>query len=98
MASRKTKTTRGVSLIRRESVGAGLILLAAAAVLAVAPGQKKMEPIGATAETTVPVVNYVVASPRAFLMGVPIDGTKESALIGAVENFPRANGTLEIPC
>jgi hypothetical protein len=85
-------------MVRKEWVGAGwMLLVTTAAVLAVDAGQKKEDPAGATAKASVPVVNYVVASPRAFLMGVPIEGAKEWAMIGAAENFPRANGTLEIP-
>ncbi len=30
-------------------------------------------------------------------MGVPVEGSNEVAMIGAAENFPRADGTLEIP-
>lgn len=30
-------------------------------------------------------------------MGVPVEGSTDLAMIGAAENFPRADGTLEIP-
>lgn len=77
---------------------AGLVLLVTGTVvLAATPAQKKEEPVAPAAEVAVSVVNYVVASPRTFLMGVPIEGSNELAMIGAAENFPRADGTLEIP-
>ena len=38
--------------------------------------------------------NDVLASPRAFLMGAPIEGRARTAMIGAAEDFPRALGTL----
>ena len=42
------------------------------------------------------VVNHVLASPRAFSIGAPIEGSEETAMIGAAENSPRADGTPEI--
>jgi hypothetical protein len=38
--------------------------------------------------------NDVLASPRAFLMGAPIEGRETTAMIGAAENLPRAQGTF----
>jgi hypothetical protein len=42
-------------------------------------------------------VNDLMASPRAFWMGAPIDGRAGTARIGAAENFPRAHGDRAIP-
>jgi hypothetical protein len=66
------------------------------AVSAATPIQKE-DPVAPAAEVAMSVVNYVMASPRAFLMGVPVEGSNDLAMIGAAENFPRADGTLEIP-
>jgi hypothetical protein len=86
-----------VCVARKELVGVGLILpVAGASVRAAEPVQKKGS-IGATAKEAVPVVNYVMTSPRVLLMGKPIEGTDELAMIGAAENFPCADGILEIP-
>jgi hypothetical protein len=71
------------------------VLIAGAAVLAADP-VKKDDSIRIAEEIT-SVMTYVVASPRAFLMGVPIEGSDDLAMIGAAENFTRADGTLEIP-
>jgi len=85
-------------MLRRGWIGAGLVLLlAVTTALAVEPELKK-ELIGVAAEeVSVPVVSYVVASPRAFLMSAPIEGTDETYVSAAAENFPRPDGTLEVP-
>jgi hypothetical protein len=81
---------------RSKWFGAGLAVLIAGAVFA-GEAIQKQEPIQAAAEQVVSVMTYAVASPRAFLMGVPVEGSNDLAMIGAAENFARANGTLEIP-
>ena len=84
-------------MARKELVGVGRIRpVAGAAGLAVERIQRKGS-IGATVEEAVPVVNYVTASPRVFLMGAPIEGTDELAMIGAGENFPCADAIRNIP-
>jgi hypothetical protein len=72
-----------------------MLLATLAAVVAMDPVQKK-EDIGSR-ESLLVAMNYVMASPRAFLMNVPMEGTTEWAMIGALENFPRADGNVEIP-
>lgn len=84
-------------MVRREWFGAGLVLLIAGATVFAGEAAQKQDSIKAAAEETVSVMTYAMASPRAFLMGVPVDGTNELAMIGAAENFPRADGVLEIP-
>jgi hypothetical protein len=83
-------------MVRSNWFGAGLVLLVAGAVFA-GEAMQKPEPIRVAAEPTVSVMTYAVASPRAFLVGVPVEGSNDLAMIGAAENFPRADGTLEIP-
>ena len=83
-------------MVRSNWFGAGLVLLVAGATFA-AEATKKPEPIQVAAEQIVSVMTYAMASPRAFLMGVPVEGSTDLAMIGAAENFPRADGTLEIP-
>jgi len=75
---------------------AGLAVLIAGAAVSAADVVKKEEPISAAAEVT-SVITYAMASPRAFLMGIPIEGSDDVGMIGAAENFARADGTLEIP-
>jgi len=83
-------------MARSEWFGAGMaILIAGAAVLAADP-VKKDDSIKVAGEIT-STMTYTVASPRAFLMGVPVEGSNDLAMIGAAENFTRADGTLEIP-
>lgn len=83
-------------MARSEWFGAGMaILIAGAAVLAADP-VKKDDSIKIAEEIT-SSITYTVASPRAFLMGVPVEGSNDLAMIGAAENFTRADGTLEIP-
>ena len=41
--------------------------------------------------------NDVLASPRAFLIGAPIEGRARTAMIGAAENLPRTRGTVTSP-
>ncbi len=41
--------------------------------------------------------NDVLASPRAFSIGAPIEGRADTAMIGAAANFPRPHGVLVIP-
>jgi hypothetical protein len=41
--------------------------------------------------------NDVLASPRAFSIGAPIEGRERTAMIGAADNFPRAPGTFAGP-
>jgi hypothetical protein len=41
--------------------------------------------------------NDVLASPRAFSIGAPIEGRERTAMIGAAENFPRAQGIIASP-
>ena len=41
--------------------------------------------------------NNVLASPRAFSLGAPIEGRERTAMIGAAENFPYAQGTFASP-
>ncbi len=83
-------------MLRREWFGAGWVLLIAGTV-ALAAGVQKEDPVAPAAEGVTSVLNYIVASPRAFLMGFPVEGSDEPAMIGAAENFPRTDGTLEIP-
>lgn len=78
-------------------MGVGLMLLVTAAAIAAAEPVQKQERIEMQADDPIPIVNYVMASPRAFLMGAPMEGTDELVVTGAAENFPRADGTLEIP-
>ncbi len=40
------------------------------------------------------IVKDVLASPRAFPIGAPIEGRERTAMIGAAEDFPWARGTL----
>jgi hypothetical protein len=75
---------------------AGAVVLIVAAALSAAETEKKDEPIIAAGDVT-SVISYDMASPRAFLMGVPIEGSDDMGMIGAAENFARADGTLEIP-
>ncbi|MGE5295012.1 MAG: hypothetical protein ACM3VT_09300, partial [Solirubrobacterales bacterium] len=75
---------------------AGLAVLIAAAVVSAGEIGAKEDPINAAAEIT-SVITYDMASPRAFLMGVPIEGSDDVGMLGAAENFARADGTLEIP-
>ncbi len=83
-------------MLRREAIGAGLTLLVAAAVaIAVQPVQKK-EAVRATTENPGSVVNYVMASPRAFLMGAPLEGTDEVVTTGTEVVWQDATyGTME---
>ncbi len=83
-------------MVRSKWFVVGAVVLIAGAALSAAETGKKDEPIGAAAEVT-SVISYDVASPRAFLMGVPIEGSDDRGMIGAAENFARADGTLEIP-
>lgn len=83
-------------MVRSKWFVVGAVVLIAGAALSAAETGKKDEPIGAAAEVT-SVISYDVASPRAFLMGVPVEGSDEMGMIGAAENFARADGTLEIP-
>jgi len=83
-------------MLRREVVVASMILLAAVAAGFAANGARKQEFVVAAAQDPVPVVNYIIASPRAFLMGAPIEGRSELAMIGAAENFPRPDGEIEV--
>jgi len=83
-------------MVRSKWFVAGAVVLIAGAALSAAETGKKDEPISAAAEVT-SVISYDVASPRAFLMGVPVEGSDEMGMIGAAENFARADGTLEIP-
>jgi hypothetical protein len=41
--------------------------------------------------------NDVLASPRAFSIGAPIEGRDRTAMIGAAEDLPRARGTMAGP-
>ncbi len=43
------------------------------------------------------IVKDVLASPRAFPIGAPIEGRERTAMIGAAENFPRAQGAFASP-
>jgi hypothetical protein len=72
-----------------------VLLIAGATMFAGDPIQK--EDSIRIAEEITSVTTYTVASPRAFLMGIPIEGADDLAMIGAAENFTRADGTLEIP-
>ncbi len=84
-------------MLRRDRIGAGLTLLVTAAVaIAVQPVQMK-EAVRATTENPGSVVNYVMASPRAFLMHAPLGGTDEVVTTGAAEDFPRLDGEIEVP-
>lgn len=83
-------------MVRREWFGAGLVLLVAGATVFAGEAIQKQDSIRAAAEETVSVMTYTIASPRAFLMGVPVQDANELAMIGAAENFPRADGILEI--
>lgn len=83
-------------MVRKQWLIAGLVILMAGTAFA-AEAVQKQDTIQAAAGETISVVTYAVASPRAFLMGVPVEGSNDLAMIGAAENFPRANGTLEIP-
>lgn len=83
-------------MVRSEWFGAGLVLLIAGAAVFAGGAVQKQDSIRAAAEETVSVMTYSIASPRAFLMGVPIEGSNELGMIGAAENFPRADGMLEI--
>lgn len=94
MAS-STRIVWGFCMVRREWFVAGLALLIAGAAFAADPVQKQESIVAA--EEAVSVMTYAVASPRAFLMGVPVEGSNDLAMIGAAENFPRADGTLEVP-
>jgi len=84
-------------MLRREWFGVALVLLIAGTAVWAGTGVEKQDPIAPAAEPVFSVVNYVVASPRAFLMGFPVEGSDEVGMIGAAENFARADGTLEIP-
>ncbi|NLH43963.1 MAG: hypothetical protein GX448_19160 [Planctomycetes bacterium] len=81
---------------RKDWFGTGVAFLIAGAAVFAADPVKKEDPIEIAEEIT-SVTTYTMASPRAFLMGVPIEGADDLAMIGAAENFTRANGTLEIP-
>lgn len=83
-------------MVRSKWFVAGAVVLIVAAALSAAETEKKDEPISAAAEVT-SVISYDMASPRAFLMGVPIEGSDDMGMIGAAENFARADGTLEVP-
>jgi hypothetical protein len=41
--------------------------------------------------------NDVLASPRAFLIGAPIEGRERTAMIGAAEDSPQVRGTFASP-
>jgi hypothetical protein len=84
-------------MVRSKRFGAGLVLLIAGATAFATTSVQKEETIRAASETAMSVMTYTMASPRAFLMGIPVEGSNEVAMLGAVENFPRAGGTLEIP-
>ena len=84
-------------MTRRGWFGAGWVLLVAAAGVFAADAVQKSDPVKAAAEDVISTMNYAMASPRAFLMGVPVEGAEEMAMIGAAENFPRTDGILEIP-
>ena len=84
-------------MLRREGIGAGLTLLVTVAVTMAAPPVRKNGPVGATTENPGSVIQYVMASPRAFSMGAPIEGTDERTMTGAAEPFPRLDGEIEVP-
>jgi len=81
---------------RSEWFGAGMAVLIAGAAVWAGDPVRKDDSIKIAEEIT-SVTTYTVASPRAFLMGVPVTGSNDLAMIGAVENFTRADGTMEIP-
>ena len=84
-------------MTRKGWFGAGWVLLIAAAGGLAADSVQKSDTVKAAAEDVISTMNYAMASPRAFLMGVPVEGAEEMAMIGAAENFPRTDGILEIP-
>ena len=88
----------GFRMLRREWIVAGLTALIAGTLASAAdPAQKTEETITVAAEDITSVTTYAMASPRAFLMGVPVERSDELATIGMAENFPRTDGILEIP-
>lgn len=95
MASRK-KDNWGFGMARSKWFGAGMAVLITGAAVFAADPVKKEDPIQIAEEIT-STMTYTMASPRAFLMGVPIEGSNDLAMIGAAENFTRADGVLEIP-
>ena len=78
-------------MVRRQWFGAGLVLLIAGATVFAGDPVQKQDSIRAAAEESFSVMTYSIASPRAFLMGVPVEDSNEIAMIGAAENFPRAD-------
>lgn len=78
----------------KQSVGCVAVVLATmASVLSAAPVIKE------EVREPAPVINYVVASPRACLMGVPLEEPVDEypPMMGVAENFPRTGGTIEVP-
>ncbi len=43
------------------------------------------------------IVKDILASPRAFAIGAPIEGRERTAMIGAAEDFPCAQGAFTSP-
>lgn len=84
-------------MVRSERLGAGLVLLIAGATVFATQPMQKEETVRMASETPMSVMTYTMASPRAFLIGIPVEGSNEMGMLGAAENFPRADGTLEIP-
>lgn len=77
-------------------VDASLMLLIAGAAVLPQTLFGRRDLSGQRTETWSPSVNYVIASPRAFLIRASIDGTVELAMIGTAKDFPYADGTLDI--
>ena len=60
------------------------------------PPVRKNGPVGAATENPRSAIKYIMASPRAFSMGVPREGTNEGTMTGAAEHFPRLDMDREI--
>lgn len=61
------------------------------------PPVRKNGPVGATTENPSSATKYVMASPRAFSIGAPIEGTDEGTMTRAAKPFPRLDGEIEVP-
>jgi len=72
------------------SIGCGVLVVVTALSAAMAREPSKEDPNASTSARKVPTVNYLVASPRAYLTGAAMGRMIDySAMTGAAENFAR---------
>jgi hypothetical protein len=72
------------------SIGCGVLAVVTAVSAAMAADPGKEDPNASASARKVPTVNYVVASPRAYLAGAMMGRVVDySAMTGAAENFAR---------